>query len=75
MLERKSNDYNKTFELTGETRQVLNLSSYNYLGFAQSSGPCADAVEARTTLQGISTGCSPRMEAGKPDLILISRNQ
>ena len=45
LLERTSEDFNETFHLTGEKREVLNLSSYNYLGFAQSHGPCADQVE------------------------------
>ena len=44
-----------TFSFTGETTQALNVSSYNYLGFAQSRGACAD--QATTTVQhyGISS--------------------
>ncbi|KAI9364483.1 pyridoxal phosphate-dependent transferase [Zopfochytrium polystomum] len=63
LLERDQN----TLELKGTTREALNLSSYNYLGFAQNEGPCADAVEATIRKYGIST-CSPRMEAGSLDL-------
>ncbi|KRH93917.1 Serine palmitoyltransferase [Pseudoloma neurophilia] len=33
VLERKSFDNNKTFVLTGKKIQLINLSSYNYLGF------------------------------------------
>lgn len=35
--------------LKGETLQALNISSYNYLGFAQSRGFCADYVEQTIT--------------------------
>ncbi|KND01022.1 serine C-palmitoyltransferase LCB2 [Spizellomyces punctatus DAOM BR117] len=66
LLDRKSEDYNRTFKLTGETKEVLNLSSYNYLGFAQSEGPCADAVETAVRKYGVAT-CSSRMEAGTLD--------
>eukprot|EP00842_Homolaphlyctis_polyrhiza_P001885 jgi/Hompol1/2698/HPOL_003004-RA len=62
-LVRVSDDYNRSFSLTGETQSLLNLSSYNYLGFAQSHGPCADAVEAQVRVSGIAS-CSPRLEAG-----------
>ena len=34
MLVRDSADGNKTMRLTGETQRVINLGSYNYLGFA-----------------------------------------
>ncbi|KAL1922662.1 uncharacterized protein VTP21DRAFT_10201 [Calcarisporiella thermophila] len=67
ILERESKDFNDTFRLTGTTREVINLASYNYLGFAQSHGPCADDVE-QTVLQyrvGIS---SPRQEVGTLDI-------
>ncbi|KAI5298188.1 hypothetical protein KEM56_004259, partial [Ascosphaera pollenicola] len=46
---------------------TLNLSSYNYLGFAQSEGPCADAVEETIRKYGI-TSASTRSEAGTQDL-------
>ncbi|KAJ3286701.1 serine palmitoyltransferase component [Borealophlyctis nickersoniae] len=67
VLERVTHDGNKTFQLTGKSKEVLNLSSYNYLGFAQNEGPCADAVEACVRKNGISTS-SPRMAAGTSDL-------
>ncbi|RIA87038.1 pyridoxal phosphate-dependent transferase [Glomus cerebriforme] len=69
LLERETKDYCKTFQLTGTTRDCLNLSSYNYLGFAQSQGPCADAVEQTIRKYGIST-CSPRAEIGTSNLHL-----
>ncbi|CAG8750887.1 21966_t:CDS:2, partial [Gigaspora rosea] len=67
LLERKTDDYCKTFQLTGNTRECLNLSSYNYLGFAQCEGPCADAVEQTVRKYGISS-CSSRAEVGTLDL-------
>ena len=30
--------------MTGTSKDCINLGSYNYLGFAQNSGPCADAA-------------------------------
>ncbi|KAI9105624.1 pyridoxal phosphate-dependent transferase [Phlyctochytrium arcticum] len=67
LLDRESDDFNKTFKLTGTTTEVLNLSSYNYLGFAQADGPCADAVETTVRKLGITT-CSSRMEVGSTEL-------
>jgi len=63
VLERKSNDYNLTFTLTGRQFELLNLASYNYLGFAQNKGPCADQVAA--CIEKYGTGqSSSRMDIG-----------
>jgi len=67
LLDRVSHDKNKTFELTGTTTEVLNLSSYNYLGFAQNKGPCAEAVKVAIKKDGI-TANSPRMVAGTHEI-------
>ncbi|KAI9175806.1 serine palmitoyltransferase component [Blastocladiella emersonii ATCC 22665] len=67
LLDRYSDDGNKTFTLTGKTKKCLNLSSYNYLGFAQAEGPCADAVAAAVQKYGV-TWASPRNEAGTADI-------
>ncbi|KAG2171270.1 hypothetical protein INT43_002892 [Umbelopsis isabellina] len=67
LLERVSYDYNRTFSLTGKINETINFASYNYLGFAQSSGPCADAVEESINKLGTVT-CSPRGEAGSSDI-------
>lgn len=67
LLERETKDDNKTFQLTGQKIQALNISSYNYLGFAQASGGCADAVEVGIEKYGVSSGGS-RLEAGTLDL-------
>ncbi|KAI7907104.1 pyridoxal phosphate-dependent transferase [Cokeromyces recurvatus] len=67
VLERYTPDYNKTFKLTGKVTENLNFSSYNYLGFAQSFGPCADHVEASVKQLGISS-YSTRAEVGTTEL-------
>jgi hypothetical protein len=45
VLDRYSVDNNHTQIYTGGKTRTLNISSYNYLGFAQARGGCADAVE------------------------------
>ena len=49
---------------TGRAKRCLNLSSYNYLGFAENSGPCTDAVESAIEKYGLST-CASRLDFGK----------
>ena len=67
LIDRESDDYNLHFKHTGTTTETLNMSSYNYLGFAQSEGPCADAVEETVKKYGMSLA-SPRADAGTTDL-------
>ncbi|ORZ24554.1 pyridoxal phosphate-dependent transferase [Absidia repens] len=67
LLERVSLDFNRTFRLTGKVTENLNFASYNYLGFAQKSGPCAEAVEQSSRINGIPSP-SPRAEAGSTQL-------
>jgi serine palmitoyltransferase len=69
LLDRKSDDFNLSFKLTGTTTETLNMSSYNYLGFAQSEGECADAAEMSIKKYGISF-CSPRADVGTSELHL-----
>ncbi|KAI9051410.1 hypothetical protein LZ554_004457 [Drepanopeziza brunnea f. sp. 'monogermtubi'] len=69
LIDRKTNDFNKNYQFTGTYTETLNMSSYNYLGFAQSEGPCADAVEETIKKYGISAA-SPRADAGTSDLAL-----
>lgn len=66
LLDRKSDDHNLHFKFTGTTTETLNMSSYNYLGFAQSEGPCADAVEETVKKYGISY--AGRGDVGTSDL-------
>lgn len=52
------------FRLTGNTTKALNLGSYNYLGFAENVGPCAEAAEEAVKKYGLA-GCSSRHEYGE----------
>ncbi|KAH9937804.1 serine palmitoyltransferase 2 [Epithele typhae] len=56
LLDRYSPNYNKTMIPTGTKTRGLNISSYNYLGFAQGRGGCADAVEASIERYGVTAG-------------------
>ncbi|TFK44137.1 serine palmitoyltransferase 2 [Crucibulum laeve] len=67
LLDRISPDYNHTQIFTGTRTRALNISSYNYLGFAQGRGGCADAVEESIKRYGISS-CGSRLEGGSSDL-------
>jgi serine palmitoyltransferase len=67
LMDRKSDDFNRSYQFTGTHTETLNMSSYNYLGFAQSEGPCADAVEECVRRYNLSF-CSPRADAGTSDL-------
>jgi serine palmitoyltransferase len=65
-LDQQSED-NLHFRLTGTTTDTLNLSSYNYLGFAQSEGPCSDLAEETIRQNGITMAGSVA-EPGTPQL-------
>lgn len=67
LLDRYSNDTRESFCLSGTKTRALNVSSYNYLGFASSSGGCADAVAEAIHRYGVS-GAAPRHDAGTLDL-------
>ncbi|KIW33232.1 uncharacterized protein PV07_00098 [Cladophialophora immunda] len=69
LLDRTSDDGNVHFTMTGTTTETLNMSSYNYLGFAQSEGPCADFVEDTVRKCGLSTASS-RSEVGTHELAI-----
>lgn len=63
LVDRVSDDYNWTFRKAGSYTEVLNMGSYNYLGFAENSGKCAlDSIEA-IKQNGVATG-STRQELG-----------
>ncbi|KAG7461185.1 hypothetical protein MATL_G00207390 [Megalops atlanticus] len=67
LVERVSHDYNWTFDYTGNVvKDVINLGSYNYLGFAENSGPCADAAAEVTMQYGVGVS-STRQEMGNLD--------
>ncbi|KAI1003981.1 Serine palmitoyltransferase 2 [Podosphaera aphanis] len=69
LMDRETKDFNKHYRFTGTYTQTLNMSSYNYLGFAQSDGPCADAVEESIRKYGVSA-VSPRADVGTTELAL-----
>jgi serine palmitoyltransferase len=56
------------FRLTGENTVALNLSSYNYLGFAENSGPVIDQVLESVDNYSFATS-SARMEAGRYSVV------
>ncbi|KAM9466092.1 serine palmitoyltransferase 2 [Clarias gariepinus] len=67
LVERVSHDYNWTFNYTGRVvKDVINMGSYNYLGFAENKGPCADAAAEATLKHGVGV-CSTRQEKGNLD--------
>ncbi|XP_056090972.1 serine palmitoyltransferase 2 [Rhinichthys klamathensis goyatoka] len=67
LVERSSNDYNWTFEYTGRVvKNVINLGSYNYLGFAENRGFCATAAGDVTVKFGVGVA-STRQEMGNLD--------
>ncbi|XP_067848127.1 serine palmitoyltransferase 2-like isoform X2 [Heptranchias perlo] len=67
VMERVSYDYNWSFNFTGTViKDVLNMGSYNYLGFAESRGFCADAATKATIQYGTGI-CSTRQEIGNLD--------
>jgi 7-keto-8-aminopelargonate synthetase-like enzyme len=49
--------------LTGRILPLINLSSYNYLGFAQGEGPCAEAVLENLDTEPVAVG-GTRVEGG-----------
>lgn len=63
LLERKTNDYNWSFYLTGRKTRALNMGSYNYLGFAENDGPSSRAAIESVRTCGVAT-LSGRQELG-----------
>lgn len=45
-------------------KDVINMGSYNYLGFAENTGACYDAAVEATHMYGAGVG-STRCELGK----------
>uniref|UniRef100_A0A8C4IWU1 serine C-palmitoyltransferase n=1 Tax=Dicentrarchus labrax TaxID=13489 RepID=A0A8C4IWU1_DICLA len=64
LMERVSDDYNWTFRLTGRTlHNVINVGSYNYLGFAENNADFLKTVADKTRQYGVGV-CSTRQEIG-----------
>ncbi|KAF8452379.1 pyridoxal phosphate-dependent transferase [Boletus edulis BED1] len=71
VYDRHSEDCNYTQIYPGTKTRALNISSYNYLGFAQARGGCADAVEESIKRYGVSA-CGSRLEGGSNELHLTA---
>ncbi|XP_077865363.1 serine palmitoyltransferase 2-like [Saccoglossus kowalevskii] len=67
IMERTSEDYNWHLNVTGKSTTCVNLGSYNYLGFAEDTGPCAEASEIAVRKYGVGV-CSTRQEYGNLDI-------
>ncbi len=63
VMERVSDDFNWTMRRSGKILESLNMGSYNYLGFAENSGKCANDSIQTVKEYGVAT-CSPRQEFG-----------
>ncbi|XP_062105349.1 long chain base biosynthesis protein 2a [Humulus lupulus] len=63
VVERFSEDNNKTLKRTSKTTKCLNLGSYNYLGFAASDEYCTPRVIESLKKYSPST-CSSRVDGG-----------
>lgn len=67
LKDRVTRDYCWSFQFTGTTTRCINLGSYNYLGFADVKGPCADNSEKTAREAGLALA-SPRVELGTTQL-------
>ncbi|XP_068664792.1 long chain base biosynthesis protein 2a [Aristolochia californica] len=67
VVERYSNDNNKTLKRTTKTTRCLNLGSYNYLGFAAADEYCTPRVIESLNKFSLST-CSTRGDGGTTTL-------
>ncbi|XP_078317498.1 serine palmitoyltransferase 2-like isoform X2 [Crassostrea virginica] len=63
VMDRVTDDHYWTFRYTGTCTRAINFGSYNYLGFSENKGPCADAVE-KTVNQLGNAICASRQELG-----------
>ncbi|KAH3683580.1 hypothetical protein WICPIJ_005427 [Wickerhamomyces pijperi] len=66
-IDRDAHDYNSYFTYPGTISTCLNLSSYNYLGFAQSEGVCTDESINSVDVYGVGSG-GTRNTVGTTDL-------
>ncbi len=57
--DRVSDDYYWTSRLLDTETECINLGSYNYLGYAECSGPCTEAAVQAVRTEGVSA-CSSR---------------
>ncbi|XP_063900755.1 serine palmitoyltransferase 2-like [Zophobas morio] len=69
VLHREWDDHIWSYTVKKSFRNCLNLGSYNYLGFSQNEGPCADFAVVAIKKYGIATA-SPAIELGTQDITL-----
>ncbi|KAJ6869313.1 long chain base biosynthesis protein 2a-like [Populus alba x Populus x berolinensis] len=67
VVQRYSNDNNKTLRRTSKVTRCLNLGSYNYLGFAAADEYCTPRV-IETLKRFSPSTCSPRVDGGTTTL-------
>lgn len=67
LRDRTSDNYNWTFRYLDTETTYINLGSYNYLGFAENRGDCANQVQQCLIENGYSL-CSTRHELGTHEL-------
>jgi len=67
VIERETEDYGWTFTSSGKTTNYFNMSSYNYLGFAENTGPCLEQAVSALSKYGVSCA-GPRAELGTQQL-------
>lgn len=67
LRDRVTHDHGWSFEYTGNTSTAINMGSYNYLGFAENTGPRIDAAQEKIQKYGLGI-CSTRRELGTSDM-------
>jgi serine palmitoyltransferase len=63
LVNRCSDDHNRTYYYPGGHKTCLNMGSYNYLGFAENTGARTNNVIESIKDRGVAT-CSTRAEFG-----------
>jgi len=66
LMERVTEDHGWTFKFTGRKIRVMNMGSYNYLGFANHNG-CSNDAKLSVDKYGLAV-CSTRHEIGNFDI-------
>ncbi|KAM3930741.1 serine palmitoyltransferase 3-like [Leptodactylus fuscus] len=67
LMERMTDDYNWTYRHTGKViKDVINMGSYNYLGFAENNEESLQKVKKVLERYGVGV-CSTRHEMGQTD--------
>jgi len=62
-----------SYRFSGKKLPAINLGSYNYLGFAENSGPCSEQAIKSIKEYGVTT-CSTRHELGTQKYMIELEN-